>query len=86
MKRYQVRLTAEAEGHLDEIERWWSASRPEHPSLPREELAEAGQLLCGNPEVGEKHRRRRGVRVLMLPRSRYFLYSSPRPCAPRLHP
>ena len=75
MKRYRVRLTSEADGQLDEIDRWWRLHRREHPDLVREELAEASRTLASFPEAGEPHRslHRSGIRRMFLPRSRYFL-------------
>jgi plasmid stabilization system protein ParE len=75
MKRYRVRLTPEADGHLNAIDRWWHLHRREHPDLVREEIAEASRMLASFPEAGEAHRsrRQRGLRRLFLPRSRYFL-------------
>ncbi len=71
-----VRISAPAQNHANEIDRWWRANRPSASGLFADELAEARSLLATTPELGSPYVERQGVlvrRVLLL-RSRNHVY------------
>jgi plasmid stabilization system protein ParE len=76
MKRFRIIVLPKAEEQLGEIRSWWHRNRLEHPDLVEEEMDEALRTLSGFPEAGPEHPSKyfRGVRRILLPRSRCYLY------------
>ena len=72
---YRVRLAFQAELQGLEITEWWEANRPKAPGLFDEEIAKALAYLVDAPHSGFPLRgRHRGLRRLVLHKTRYHLY------------
>ena len=72
---HRVRLTLPAEVQGMEISDWWDANRPKAPGLFDEEMAKALDFLSGAPHSGVQLRgRRRGLRRIVLHKTRYYVY------------
>ena len=65
-----------ASADIERIDRWWREHRTEAATVFIEEIAAALALLQDNPAVGPYWTKARepGVRRVLLPRSRQFLY------------
>lgn len=72
----KVHFTPQAIAQAEAAQKWWRRNRRLAPRLFEEELAKALQLLRGAPLAGPPyaHPRRRDVRRLLLPETRYHLY------------
>lgn len=71
-----IHFSPQALAQVQAAQTWWKRNRPSAPRLLRDELAEALRLLRDAPEAGAPyaHRRLRGVRRVVLHRTRYYLY------------
>lgn len=71
-----VRITAEAEAQIREIEIWWRKNRQAAPDLFLNELSESFELLSSAPQIGHLYRASpvRGTRRLLLRGTRYHIY------------
>ena len=71
-----VETSTEADAQAEAAERWWRENRPSAPGRFIEELAAALRLLAQSPQSGRKVRGRRvrGLRRLLLPMTRYYVY------------
>ncbi len=69
---YRVVILPSAEAQASAIATWWSEHREEAPGLFTLELSVAGVRLATAPHVGTVWRK--GVRRLLLPRTRYHVY------------
>ena len=71
-----VVVVDEAERQLREIVAWWIEHRLAAPMLALDEFEATAALLRSSPDVGREFRRTSvpGVRRLLLPRSRHYLY------------
>ncbi len=58
------------------VNAWWTRNRPSAPRLFADELASALRLVAAGPGIGALYEPRgaQGVRRLLLPRTRYFVY------------
>lgn len=72
--RYVVRLAKRASADLDAAGLWWRLNRREAPTLFLEEFLAVGALLEENPEAFVQHPRRVGVRLALMPKTRYHVY------------
>jgi plasmid stabilization system protein ParE len=72
--RYTVRLSKRASADLDVAGLWWRLHRREAPTLFLEEFLAVGALLEDNPEAGVQHPKRVGVRLALMPLTRYHVY------------
>lgn len=76
MPRYRIAMTPNARAELRRRVAWWREHRPENPDLLEQEMAEAGGLLAGSPNMGTEHVQAgvRGVRKVILPRNQNVVY------------
>jgi plasmid stabilization system protein ParE len=75
--RYRLRIAADVWLQAAGIDSWWRGNRPASPNLFREELAAALERLEAAPLASRRYEREdqaSGLRRLLLPRSRYFVY------------
>ncbi len=73
----RIRVTPEAEAQAKAAKKWWQENRRLAPTMFRQELAGAFQLLRGAPEVGSLYHDCSdipGVRRLALLQTRYHIY------------
>lgn len=72
----RVIVAAAAREQIRAVDDWWVTNRPAAPSLFRDELDAALALLASAPDIGPRFRRarRKGVRRLLLRRSRFHVY------------
>ena len=72
---YRVLVTPPAEVQVLEAGIWWLENRPKAPELLEEELSRAFDFLSRAPHSGVQLRgRRRGLRRIVLHRTRYYVY------------
>ena len=71
-----IQFTPRAEAQVSEAGLWWRSNRPAAPDLFEEELAMTLRMLAALPDLGRiyAHPRVKGVRRLLMPRTRYHLY------------
>lgn len=76
MSQYVVVVAPRVRAQLDKILAWWEEHRPEAPALVAAELKEAMGILAMSPTTGRfcPRTRTKGVRRVLLPRSRYHVY------------
>ena len=72
----RVIVAAAAREQIRAVDDWWATNRPAAPSLFQDELDAALLLLADAPDIGPRflRSRRRGVRRLLLRRSRFHVY------------
>ena len=72
----EIRVSPQAERHIQAIASWWAANREAAPTLFKEELGGAFRLISGAPEAGKPYRLSPldGVRRILLRRTRYHIY------------
>jgi len=74
MAPFPIAWSLPARADFMEVSAWWAANRPLAPTLLRDELVSSMRLLRDHPEAGARVRAAgRGVRRLVLTRSRYLL-------------
>ena len=72
---YRVFMSVEAEEQVLEVGLWWLVNRPKAPDLFTNELAGAQDYLTRDPLAGvQLSGRHRGLRWVMLHKSRYYVY------------
>ena len=71
-----VTFQRRASRDIDQIATWWSTNRPVAPDLFLAELEQMLAAVALMPTLGAqaRSRRARGVRRILLPRTRYHLY------------
>lgn len=71
-----VRVSAEAERHIESIDAWWRTHREAAPDLVADELAEVLQLIDRMPGLGRLWSRGTvpGVRRVLLRATRHHVY------------
>jgi len=71
-----MRVSARAFAQIEKVAEWWAENRPSAPGAVRQDVAEMLALLSIQPGTGASPRRSRvrGVRRVVLPRVRYYLY------------
>jgi plasmid stabilization system protein ParE len=75
VKRYGLRTTSIADKRARRIHAWWQEHRSAAPNLFLTELEQALELLSGMPSIGAPYSGpKRGIRRLLLKKTRYFLY------------
>lgn len=74
-----VRITPEAEGQIQVIHDWWTASRSAAPGLFLTELTDALDIIADAPAIGRLYRQAPlpQVRRLLLKATRYHIYYAP---------
>jgi plasmid stabilization system protein ParE len=74
--KLRLRVVPTAERHIRAAARWWLEHRPAAPSLFRDELARAFDLIIAQPGIGptDPSLGLPGVRRFHLSRIRYHLY------------
>ena len=71
----KLRLSEEAQKHIEEIDAWWREHRPAAPLLFRQELREAILQIETSPESGTPYlKAEKPYRWVLLPKTRYLLY------------
>lgn len=76
MSEYRVILSTAAIEQAESIQAWWRRNRPAAPDLFLDELNATKRLLSSVPRTGALYARSpvRGVRRLLIGRSKYHLY------------
>ena len=73
MRRLVVSLRAQKQ--LARAAQWWDKNRDKAPEAFEHDVAEAYESLIATPFMGQPVRSRRaGMRRILLPRIRYYLY------------
>jgi plasmid stabilization system protein ParE len=69
-------ISERARRHIDEAQRWWLENRDKAPEALEEELRETFALLLDTPAIGAlvPTRKRKFMRRIYLPRTRYYVY------------
>jgi len=69
-------FTPEAERQANEMDAWWREHRPGTRDLFARELAQARDVVVGNPNVGVTYRTGSGktARRILMPKARNHLY------------
>jgi plasmid stabilization system protein ParE len=71
----KLRLSEDAQQHVEEIDAWWREHRPSAPLLFRQELREAIVQIETTPESGTPYfKTEKPYRWVLLPKTRYLLY------------
>lgn len=71
-----VTVTRRAMAQIRAANAWWARNRPAAPNVLVEELERVSDLLAAQPEIGAlaPNVRSRGVRHILLSRTRCYLY------------
>jgi len=69
-------ISERARRQIDEAQRWWLKNRDKAPDALEDELSATFQLILKTPEIGVlvPTRRRKFMRRIYLPRTRYYVY------------
>jgi plasmid stabilization system protein ParE len=71
-----IKVSARALAEIERAGSWWAENRQSAPGAIRQDVAEILSLLAEQPGIGAPARRSRirGMRRVILPRIRYYLY------------
>ncbi len=72
----RVAIASDAALEIDRIDEWWRLNRPKNPLLFTTEFRRAMRTIESLPSAGRsvKGTSLSGVRRLLMPKTRYFLY------------
>lgn len=76
MKRYRIKVAAQAQLQMAEASRWWRANRLRNPTLLRQELTEVMGVIQVLPEAGPLYAStvHDDVHHVLLRRTGYSIY------------
>ena len=70
-----IHVARRAQKQIAAAARWWERNRNKAPDAFADDLAHAYELIAETPLIGVHVRSRRGgLRKVLLPRARYYLY------------
>lgn len=72
---HRLVISLRAQNQLAQAARWWLKNRDKAPEAFDEDVAEAYVSIMATPRMGQPaHSRKGGLRRVLLPRIRYYLY------------